>query len=126
MPYVKQLRKYAQHLKDTGDFLLEHSELLGKYSDAAKDTRERLQWETLSFLCHAQGIERRITFSQIEDLATLFDMIEKLPKGPEFDEIKEALRKTNEKVRDTLEPIKEAYDRAKKFEKRMAEDGIYS
>ena len=115
-----------QHFKDTGDFLLEQSDHLQKYSDATTDPYEKLQWETLSFLCHVQGIERRITFSQIEDLTTLFDLIEKLPKGPEFDEIKETLRKTNEKVRETLEPIKEAYDKAKDFEKRMIESGVYA
>ncbi|MDE1766440.1 MAG: hypothetical protein KGI27_09265 [Thaumarchaeota archaeon] len=125
MPYVTQLRKYTEHFKNMGDFLLEQADNLEKYSNTVKDPREKLQWETLSLLCYSQGIERRITFSQIEDLATLFDLIEKLPKEPEFDEIKEALHKTNERVRETLEPIKEAYDKARDFEKRMMESGIY-
>ncbi|HJT09993.1 MAG TPA: hypothetical protein VJ771_04345 [Candidatus Nitrosotalea sp.] len=126
MPYVTQLQKYKQHLKDMGDFLLEHADVLEKYSDATKDPYEKIKLETLSMLCSIQGIERRITFSQIEDLTTLFDLIEKLPKSPEFDEIKEALQKTNDRVKETLEPIKEAYDKASEFEKRMKESGIYA
>jgi len=126
LPYVTQLRKYMKHLKESGDFLLEESNNLEKYYDAIKDPYQRLAWATLIYLCPVQGIERRITFAQIEDLSTLFDLIEKLPKGPEFDEIKEAVRKTNEKVRETLEPIKEAYDKAKALEKKMAESGIYA
>ncbi len=126
MPYVRQLKKHIPHVIETGDFLIEESERLEKYVDTAKDPREKLQWMLLSFLCSIQGMERRITFSQIEDLATLFDLIEKLPKGQEFDEIREALRKTSEKVRETLEPIKEAYDKAKNFEKRMIENGVYT
>ncbi|MDE1830452.1 MAG: hypothetical protein KGI25_09025 [Thaumarchaeota archaeon] len=57
-------------------------------------------------------------------LDNLLDLIEKLPKGPEFGEIKETLRRTNEKVRETLEPTEEAYDRAKNLEKRMIENDI--
>ena len=109
-----------------GDFLLEHADVLEKYSDATKDPYEKIKLETLSMLCSIQGIERRITFSQIEDLTTLFDLIEKLPKSPEFDEIKEALQKTNDRVKETLEPIKEAYNKASEFEKRMKESGIYA
>ena len=115
-----------QHLKDTSDFLLEHADFFENHRDCIEDPYEKLQWDTLSILCQVQGIERRITFSQIEDLSTLFDLIEKLPKDREFDEIKETLRKTNEKVRDTLEPIKEAYDKVKAIEKRMTESGVYA
>ncbi|HKU33096.1 MAG TPA: hypothetical protein VJR22_04560 [Candidatus Nitrosotalea sp.] len=109
-----------------GDFLLEQANVLEKCSDATKDPHEKIKFETLSLLCSIQGIDNRITFSQIEDLTTLFSLIEKLPKGPEFDEIKEALQKTNERVKETLEPIKEAYDKANEFEKRMRESGIYA
>ncbi len=126
MPYAAQIRKREKFLLDTGKFLYEHSDFLAKKCDESKDPIERLVLSTLSSLCGLQGMEHRITFSQTEDLLALFDLIEKLPKGPEFDEIREAVRKTNERVRETLEPIKEAYDKAKNFEKRMTENGVYA
>ena len=100
--------------------------MLHQYADEENDIDKKIQWEILGILCYTVGYNYQLTVSHLQDLNTLSDAIEKLPKSAEFDDLKEALRKTSERVKQTLEPIKEAYDRAQDFEKRTIENGIYT
>ncbi|NHI03436.1 hypothetical protein DYY67_1748 [Candidatus Nitrosotalea sp. TS] len=118
--------EYRQNLKTIGDMVRKYSDMLYQYGDEENDIDKKIQWHFLSMLCESVGYNYQLTVSHLQDLNTLSNAIEKLPKSAEFDDLKEALRKTSERVKQTLEPIKEAYDRAKDFEKRMTENGIYT
>ncbi|MDE1872966.1 MAG: hypothetical protein KGH99_05765 [Thaumarchaeota archaeon] len=118
--------EYRQNLKTIGDMVRKYSDMLYQYGDEEIDIDKKIQWHFLSMLCESVGYNYQLTVSHLQDLNTLSSAIEKLPKSAEFDDLKEALRKTSERVKQTLEPIKEAYDRAKDFEKRMIENGIYT
>lgn len=118
--------EYRQNLKIIGDKVRKYSDMLHQYADEENDIDKKIQWDILGILCETVGYNYQLTVSHLQDLNTLSDAIEKLPKSAEFDDLKEALRKTSERVKQTLEPIKEAYDRAKDFEKRMIENGIYT
>ena len=118
--------EYRQNLKIIGDKVRKYSDMLYQYGDEENDIDKKIQWYFLSMLCESVGYNYQLTISHLQDLNTLSNAIEKLPKSAEFDDLKEALRKTSERVKQTLEPIKEAYDRAKDFEKRMIENGIYT
>ncbi len=118
--------EYRQNLKIIGDKVRKYSDMLHQYGDEENDIDKKIQWYALGMLCESVGYNYQLTVSHLQDLNTLSNAIEKLPKSAEFDDLKEALRKTSERVKQTLEPIKEAYDRAKDFEKRMIENGIYT
>lgn len=118
--------EYRQNLKIIGDKVRKYSDMLHQYADEENDIDKKIQWDILGILCETVGYNYQLTVSHLQDLNTLSNAIEKLPKSAEFDDLKEALRKTSERVKQTLEPIKEAYDRAKDFEKRMIENGIYT
>lgn len=118
--------EYRQNLRHIGDKVRKYSDMLYQYGDEENDIDKKIQWYILSMLCESGGYNYQLTVSHLQDLNTLSDAIEKLPKSAEFDDLKEALRKTSERVKQTLEPIKEAYDRAQDFEKRMMENGIYT
>lgn len=118
--------EYRQNLKIIGDKVRKYSDMLHQYADEENDIDKKIQWDILGILCETVGYNYQLTVSHLQDLNTLSNAIEKLPKSTEFDDLKEALRKTSERVKQTLEPIKEAYDRAKDFEKRMIENGIYT
>ena len=118
--------EYRQNLKTIGDMVRKYSDMLYQYGDEENDIDKKIQWHFLSMLCESVGYNYQLTVSHLQDLNTLSNAIEKLPKSAEFDDLKEALRKTSERVKQMLEPIKEAYDRAKDFEKRMTENGIYT
>lgn len=118
--------EYRQNLKIIGDKVRKYSDMLHQYADEENDIDKKIQWDILGILCETVGYNYQLTVSHLQDLNTLSSSIEKLPKSAEFDDLKEALRKTSERVKQTLEPIKEAYDRAQDFEKRMTENGIYT
>lgn len=118
--------EYRQNLKIIGDKVRKYSDMLHQYADEENDIDKKIQWDILGILCETVGYNYQLTVSHLQDLNTLSDAIEKLPKSAEFDDLKEALRKTSERVKQTLEPIKEAYDRAQDFEKRTIENGIYT
>lgn len=118
--------EYRQNLKIIGDKVRKYSDMLHQYADEENDIDKKIQWDILGILCETVGYNYQLTVSHLQDLNILSNAIEKLPKSAEFDDLKEALRKTSERVKQTLEPIKEAYDRAKDFEKRMIENGIYT
>lgn len=118
--------EYRQNLKIIGDKVRKYSDMLHQYGDEENDIDKKIQWYALGMLCESVGYNYQLTVSHLQDLNALSNAIEKLPKSAEFDDLKEALRKTSERVKQTLEPIKEAYDRAKDFEKRMIENGIYT
>lgn len=100
--------------------------LFRQFADEENDVDMKIQWYVLDMLCETVGYQYQITTSHLQDLNSLSDAIEKLPKSAEYDDLKKALQKTSEKVKQTLEPIKEVYDKAKEFEKRMIENGIYT
>jgi hypothetical protein len=118
--------EYRQKLKSIGDKVRKYSDMLYQYGYEENDIDMKIQWHILSMLCESVGYQYHITTSHLQDLNSLSDAIEKLPKSAEFDDLKEALRKTSERVKQTLEPIKEAYDKAQAFEKRMIENGVYT
>ncbi|MFZ1076828.1 MAG: hypothetical protein WAN47_05305 [Nitrosotalea sp.] len=118
--------EYRQNLKFIGDKVRKYSDMLHQYGDEENDIDMKIQWYALGMLCESVGYQYQITTSHLQDLNSLSDAIEKLPKSAEFDDLKEALRKTSERVKQTLEPIKEAYDKARAFEKRMIENGVYT
>jgi hypothetical protein len=118
--------EYRQNLKFIGDKVRKYTDMLRQYGDEENDIDMKIQWYFLSILCESVGYNYQLTVSHLQDLNTLSDAIEKLPKSAEFDSLKEALHKTNERVKQTLEPIKEAYDKAQAFEKRMIENGVYT
>jgi len=118
--------EYRQNLRYIGDKVRKYAGLFRQFADEENDIDMKIQWYVLDMLCETVGYQYQITTSHLQDLNSLSDAIEKLPKSAEYDDLKKALQKTSEKVKQTLEPIKEAYDKAKEFEKRMIENGIYT
>ncbi|MGI0102153.1 MAG: hypothetical protein ACREA7_06110 [Nitrosotalea sp.] len=118
--------EYRKNIKFIGDKVRKYSDMFRQYGDEENDIDVKIQWYALGILCDSVGYHYDLTVSHLQDLNDLSGAIEKLPKGAEFDDLKEALHRTNERVKQTLEPIKEVYDKARAFEKRMIENGVYT